>query len=71
MSGNPYSAKLRETFPDGVPEFPLAEISAGVAILASAEAFWDLLDALPNKAEAVLAQHRLEETVYWAGRAGA
>lgn len=71
MSTNPFTPALRGWFPEGVPEFPPAEISAGVAVLASAESFWDLLDALPNKADAVLAQRRLEETVYWVSRAGA
>ncbi|RJF94807.1 hypothetical protein D3874_03045 [Oleomonas cavernae] len=35
----------------------------------AATALWDLLDELPNKAEAILAQRRLEEAVFWATRA--
>ena len=30
---------------------------------------WDLFAALPNKAEATLAQRRLEEAMFWAERA--
>ncbi|WP_020179647.1 hypothetical protein [Methylopila sp. M107] len=39
------------------------------AVRYAAASIWDLLGDLPNKAEATLAQRRLEETVFWATRA--
>jgi len=34
----------------------------------SADKLWTALDALPSKAEATLAQRRLQEAMFWAGQ---
>lgn len=39
------------------------------AIAYACEALWSLFGELPNKAEATLAQRRLEEAAFWARRA--
>ena len=64
-AGNPFSPGLAEAKvpnPD-TPEFAMFGVQY------AAEALWDLLAALPCKAEATLAQRRLEESVFWANRA--
>ncbi|MQT13645.1 Acb2/Tad1 domain-containing protein [Segnochrobactrum spirostomi] len=35
----------------------------------AAQALWELLDALPGKAEATLAKRRLQEAVFWGQQA--
>ncbi|MGX1100249.1 hypothetical protein [Amorphus sp. MBR-141] len=66
MAGeNPFSALL--------PAVPPAEgDSAAFAVYGltyAAESLWDLLDELPVKADAKLAQRRLQEMVFWGSRA--
>lgn len=41
----------------------------GADLFEPAATLWDRLGKLPHKAEAILAQRRLEEAVYWAARA--
>jgi len=48
-------------------------ISAGqpaelAPVLRHARDLWSAIDGLPSKPEAVLAQRRLQEAVYWAGQ---
>ncbi|MGK9234779.1 hypothetical protein KXS07_23730 [Inquilinus limosus] len=40
-------------------------------VLRQARDLWAAIDALPSKPEAVLAQRRLQETVFWAGQSAA
>lgn len=64
-AGNPFAGLTEADAPVDVnsPEFAI------FAVQFAAEALWDLLAALPVKAEATLAQRRLEESVFWAKRA--
>ncbi|PWR17679.1 hypothetical protein [Zavarzinia aquatilis] len=62
-AANPFAASAA-----GITEAE-AEARPLLAIVAAAEAMWDVLGALPGKAEATLAQRRLEEAVFWASRA--
>lgn len=70
---NPFTPLVRRFFPDGAPASPeaLAAAGPGGAVAYAAEELWEQLDVLPGRAEATLAQRRLEESVFWAGRAGA
>lgn len=61
-AANPFAAA------DGITEAE-AEAQPLLAIVAAAGAMWDILGILPGKAEATLAQRRLEEVVFWASRA--
>ena len=40
-----------------------------LALIVAAEPLWDLLERLPVKADAKLAQRRLQEMVFWGSRA--
>lgn len=68
---NPFALLVSELWPNGLPEEPPADASASAMLAVAAAELWELLDTLPNKDEATLAQRRLEEAVFWAGRAGA
>lgn len=57
---NPFTAQL-EAMPPGTH-------LAAVAVISSAQAWWDLLDAVPGR-EASLAKTKLEEAVFWSLRA--
>ncbi|PWR23358.1 DUF7681 family protein [Zavarzinia compransoris] len=63
---NPFRERVPEALPDPgrAPELCIA-----LAPLVLARDLWDLYDALPNKAEATLAQRRLEEAAFWGDRA--
>lgn len=62
---NPFTAKL----PDEPPALSDTSETAIYALQVAAESLWDILDGLPVKAEAKLAQRRLEEMVFWGTRA--
>lgn len=65
MAGNPFTAKRPASIPADTnsPEFAI------FGVVYAAEALWDLLDELPSKGEAIRAQRRLQETVFWAEQA--
>lgn len=52
--------------PPAATESPAFEV---FGIHYAAQALWELLDALPGKAEATLAKRRLQEAVFWAEQA--
>jgi len=66
MGANPFRARVPEPLPDPVTD---AARCIEIAPIVLAAELWDLYADLPNKAEATLAQRRLEEAVYWGGRA--
>tara|TARA_R110002020_G_scaffold15555_35_gene55433 strand:- start:10754 stop:10969 length:216 start_codon:yes stop_codon:yes gene_type:complete len=64
-SDNPFTALL----PADPPPMSDKPAAAVYEMLSTAETLWDLLDGLPVKAEAKLAQRRLQEMVFWGTRA--
>ena len=63
-SRNPYEAMACLTEVGISTGYP-AEFDA---VLRMARDLWGALDGLPSKPEAVLAQRRLQEAVFWAGQ---
>lgn len=64
-SENPFTA-MRPAEPPADGDVA-AETRHGLIV--AAEPLWDLLETLPVKADAKLAQRRLQEMVYWGSRA--
>ncbi|MFG1409507.1 hypothetical protein V5G24_00205 [Xanthobacter sp. VTT E-85241] len=69
MSANPFTASVSLMRANGLDSRPPDPHFAGFGIFYAAEGLWDLLNELPNKGEATLAQRRLEEAVFWGCRA--
>ncbi len=64
----------RSPFADDLERFGAAPASVDAAdpefvSLYMADSWWAFLSSLPHRPEAILAQRRLEEAVYWARRA--
>lgn len=68
-AGNPFTAEIirRGIDTDALPT--RSDVDDTTAILVVAESLWDVIDEFPGKAEGTLAKRRLEEAVFWAGRA--
>jgi len=67
VSSNPFTPPVLRLH--AVSQDPTHPAFATFGVLYAAEALWDLYAELPLKAEATLAQRRLEESVFWAVRA--
>lgn len=68
MSRNPFSAEVAQLDERGASR-PTSPDFTRFGVLYAAEALWSLFAELPATPEATLAQRRLEEAVFWAGRA--